>query len=369
MRRILYRTTVITAAAAAIAAIATSLAWAAFNSSGSASMSVATKRIFPTTATVAAYDVGDASAGAGEVASPEPAAFTDATTYSSTGSFATSFATTRYLDFTMSSPLAAGLAVSSPVFKLDYASSSTARTLCFYFEVYNTTTSALLETHGSTSSPVGCTTSTTAVTTSTPLTNVTTTDIADSLRVRVYMSSSVAAKGIVDRAVIAGSTAYQSFTLYPNQISDCSASCGTAVVTPARLAAQDTSTLVSAATWATTFATTRYIRLGFPPTVPAAATVSSATLNLLLSAVTAGRTLCVYVEVYSGATLLATHGSTTTPALCTSATTDSTLTLPLPEITTASQANTCQIRVYGKSNAAGKSAFDVATLTVGYSLT
>ena len=356
-------------AAAAFGAIATSLAWAAFGSSVSASMSVTTKRIFPTTATVTAYDIGDASAGSGEVVEDEPDAFTDGITDPSSGSLASSFAATRYLDYTMSSPLAPGLAVSSPVFDFDYASPSTARTVCFYFAVYDASTMTLLETHGSAASPLACTASTTPITTSTALTTVTSTGTADDLLVRVYMRSTAAGKADVDRAVVTGSTPFQSFALYPDQISDCSASCGTAVVTPARLAAQDSTTYVSAANWATTFAATRYIRLGFPPTVPAAAAVSSATLNLVLSANTSGRTLCVYVEVYSGATLLATHGSTTTPALCTSAPTDSTLTLPLPEITTASQANTCQIKVYGKSNTAGKSVFDMATLAVGYSLT
>ena len=84
----------------------------------------------------------------------------------------------------------------------------------------------------------------------------------------------------------------------------------------------------------------------------------------MLSAATAGRTLCVYVEVYSGTTLLGTHGSSTTPALCTSAATDSTLSIPLPEITTAAQANSCQVKVYAKSNTTGKSVFDLATLSV-----
>jgi hypothetical protein len=367
MRRALRRATLLATISAALLAAASTLAWAAFSSSQTASMSVASQSPFP--ATVAAYDIGDASAGSGEVVEDEPDAFTDGITDPSSGSFATSFSTTRYLDYRLSGPLATGLSVTSPSFDFDYASPSTARTVCFYFAVYDASSMTLLEAHGSSASPIACTASTTPVTTSTALTAVTTTDAADDLLVRVFVRSTAAGKINVDRAVVTGSTPSQSFTLYPNQISDCSASCGTPVVKVARLAAQDTTTYVSASAWATTFSTARYIRLGFPPPVPSAASVTSATLNLVLAANTSGRTLCVYVEVYSGATLLATHGSTTTPALCTSAATDTTLTLPLPEITTASQANTCQIKVYGKSNTSGKSVFDAATLAVGYSLT
>jgi hypothetical protein len=206
------------------------------------------------------------------------------------------------------------------------------------------------------------------VTTSTPLTAVTTTDTADTLRVRVFLDSNAAGKAVVDRGVVAGSTPYQSFTLYPNLLGDCSASCGTPVSTPARLSGIDTTGVTSASNWATTFSATRYIRIGFPPTVPSSATVSSATLTLSLRANTAGRNLCLYVAVYSGTTLLATHGSSGSPSICNSTTTDTTLTLSLPEITTAAQANAVQIRVYGDSNAAGKSIFDQATLAVGYSL-
>ncbi len=356
------RTTLVAVMAAAVLGVSGPVAWAAYTSSATASMSVSTQSSFP--ATVAAYTIGDASAGSGEVVQDEPDAFTDGITAASSGSFQTSFSTTRYLDYRMSGPLATGLSVSSPVFNFDYASPSTARTVCFYFAVYDASSMTVLETHGSSGAPVACTASTTPITTSTPLTAVTTTAVADDLLVRVYARSTAAGKINVDRAVVTGSAPNQPFTLYPNQIFDCSASCGNPVVTVARLAAQDTSTYVSAAAWATTFATTRYIQLGFPPLVPSSATVSSATLNLVLSANTAGRTLCVYVEVYSGATLLGTHGSSTTPALCTSAATDSTLSIPLPEITTAAQANSCQVKVYAKSNTTGKSVFDVATLSV-----
>ncbi|MGN6378876.1 MAG: hypothetical protein ACTHNU_08000 [Gaiellales bacterium] len=368
MRRILRNGLAATALAAAIAASAATQAWASFTSSGTASMSVSSAHIFPTTATVTGYDVGDASAGGSEVATPDPAAFTDGTTYTSSSSFQTSFSTTRYLDFTLSGPLASGVAVSSPAFDFDFHASAAARTVCFYFEVYNATTSALLETHGSGTTPVGCVTGTTNMTTATPLTAVTTSNLADALRVRVYLRSVAAGTAVVDRAVVAGSTAYQSFTHEPDLLGDCSASCGTAVSTPARLVAQDTAGVTSAASWPTAFSTTRYIRIGFPPTVPSAADVSSATLTLALRAATAGRNLCVYVAVYSSTTLLATHGSSGTPAICTSTGSNVVLTLPLPEITTATQANSAQIRVYADSNASGKSIFDQASLAVAYSL-
>ena len=275
--------------AASFVGAGTTLAWAAFTSSGSASMSVSSKHIFPTTATVTAYDVGDASAGGAEVSTPDPAAFTDGTTYTSSANFQTTFSATRYIDFTLSGPLAGGVSVSSAAFDFDFHTATAGRNVCFYFQVYNATTSALLETHGSTTTPVACSSTTTTVTTSTPLTAVTTTDTANTLRVRVFLDSNAAGKAVVDRGVVAGSTPYQSFTLYPNLLGDCSASCGTPVSTPSRLSGLDTTGVISASNWATTFSTSRYIRIGFPPTVPSAATVSSATLTLALRANTASK--------------------------------------------------------------------------------
>jgi hypothetical protein len=368
MLRTLRRAALAPVVAGLIAAAASTVAWASFSSSGTASMAVSTAHIFTTTATVVGYDVGDASGGGGEASRPEPAAFTDTVTYSSSSSFQTSFSTTRYLDLTMSGQLASGVAVSSDSFAFDFRSSAAGRTVCFYFQVFNATTSALLETHGSTGTPVACTSSTTVMTTTTPLTAVATTGIADALRVRVFMRSSVAGRGIVDRAAITGSTAYQSFTLEPDLISDCSGGCGTPAAVPARLAAQDTTLLTSAASWPNSFAPTRYIRIGFPPTVPASATISSATLTLALRPSSAASTLCVYLEVYAGATLIGTHGSSSSPAICTTGSSNGVLSVPLAELATAGQANTTQIRVYGRSSPAGRSLFDQANLAVTYSV-
>jgi hypothetical protein len=69
--------------------------------------------------------------------------------------------------------------------------------------------------HGSSGSPLACSSGTTFTSASPSLSSVSTTDTADDLRVRVYASDSSAGALRVDAVNVTGSTPYASFTLYP----------------------------------------------------------------------------------------------------------------------------------------------------------
>src|SRR5205085_691037 len=74
-------------------------------------------------------------------------------------------------------------------------------------------------------------------------------------------------------------TAVGSFTLYETSTTDSST--GTPFTLPWSLATAGDSTVLTTATWATTFSATRYERFTFPPDhVPSAASVTSATLTV-----------------------------------------------------------------------------------------
>src|SRR5262245_28918453 len=96
------------------ALVVSSLALAGFSSGTSATHTVQTKRIFSGSRSFAAHKLTDASSGTGAVKD-------DTTGYAdgivdTTGNWATSFSSTRYLQFNFNSPLPAGVAVSGATF-------------------------------------------------------------------------------------------------------------------------------------------------------------------------------------------------------------------------------------------------------------
>ena len=73
--------------------------------------------------------------------------------------------------------------------------------------------------------------------------------------------------------------------------------------------------------------------------------------------------------VYSGASLIGTHGSSGTPYSCNNSTvTFVTDAISLPEVNTAARANTLFVRVYVRNSSSRKSVDDVDTVSVTYSL-
>jgi len=336
----------------------------AVGSGGSDVANAAITVAVPYTATTSAWDLRDASSGTESNQSAQTA-FTDAITLS-TGNWATAFSNTRYIEFNTNAPLPAGFAVSGANFNFRYAGAQSGDTVCYWFEVRRVSTGLPIGSHGSTATPLDCTTGTTQKTVSTPLSEITTTDVANDTRVRVYGRSSGSRPIAIDMATVSGTQQSTAFTLYPASHTDRST--GTASTTLWSIAAIDSAFDTTAAGWATAFSSTRYLKVTFPRYVPASATVSGATFTGSYRPTAASHTACWYFEVYSGTSLLGTHGSTTTPYSCNSTTTFRTEAVPLPEIDAPAEANGAIVKMYFNvsSNGTKTTDHDVAQLAINY---
>jgi hypothetical protein len=177
-----------------------------------------TKALFPGERVTPAFQVGDSSSGTA-VDRSSPFAFSADSLTTTTSAWSTAFDAGRYVEFDLNAPLASGVAVSAANFDFAYASSGAGQA-CYYFEVRRISTGAVLGTYGSSGSPIGCVTGTTLTSFSTAIASVATTSIANDLRVRVFGRDAGSASMVIDRATVAGSTAYQSFTLYPVMVRD-----------------------------------------------------------------------------------------------------------------------------------------------------
>jgi hypothetical protein len=354
--------------AAGLVGASTGVLHAAFTSSTSnPASSFASKRIFPRDRVSSAWAVSD-QADASAADQSGPTAYADGR-IDTTGNWSNAFAANRYLDFEPSSPLPGALAVSSPVYEIRF-SSANAGTMCIYFEVIRRSTSAVLATYGSAGTPAACVTGTTYQTVSTPIPIVTTTDIANDLRIRVYGRHSSSGMMRLDRSVVTGSTPYAAFTLYSEHYTDAADTTG-ALISWGLPRAADGLNYPSQGNWANAFAANRYIRLTFEPFVPAGAVVSSASFTHSYRSMSAGKTVCWYFETYNGAALLAAHGSSGSPISCVTGNAAwQTDTVPIPEVNTVAEANNLVIRIY--ANVSGgtprRSEHDRAVVTLNYYL-
>lgn len=316
----------------------------------------------PTTITTTASNLRDASSGT-ETNQSDLAAFVDGRLFAS-GNFSTAFSATRYVQFDMNSALPAGRTVSGANLNFRFADSTAGDTTCFYFEVRRVSTGSVLATHGSSASPVGCNATTAQQTFTTSLPEVSTSDIANDLRIRVFAKESGSKSIRVDTATVSGSTPQVEFTLYDPIV--VNAATGTATTTPWGIATVgDGAAYASASNWTTAFVSTRYLKLTFPSYVPATAAVNSVSLKHTYRPSTTGNT-CYYFAVYSGATLIGTHGSSAAPVSCNSTTTYTTDTVALPEVTTAAMANGLTVRYYVRNASSLKSQDDLDTVTINY---
>jgi hypothetical protein len=170
--------------------------------------------IFRGTRDTVAFSVTDNSSGSSTDGSNAYAFASDGRYYSSYA-FGSSFSTSRYLELDLNSPLPAGLSVSSGQLSLRISGVAAGTSTCVYVEIRQASTGSLVSTHGSAGSPLGCSSGTTFSTITASLGAVSSTDIANNLRIRVYASDSSAGALRVDAATISGSTPYASFTLYP----------------------------------------------------------------------------------------------------------------------------------------------------------
>lgn len=320
-----------------------------------------------TTIATTAWSVGDASSGTESVQSAGDAFANDGRTYTS-GKFG-AFSTSRYIETQMNAPLAGGGTVSAASFTFRFAPANPNDTGCFYFDVRRISTNAVIGTHGSAAAPLACPNTTTQVTTTTSIPEVTTTTIANDLAIRVYASNDGGGGKpiVVDQATVAATVSGQSYTLYDQRLIDAATGSGSTTVPWGLAAAGDNAFYQSVSAWTAAFTTTRYLKLTFPAYVPTGATLSSASFKHAYRSAAASAT-CWYFEVYSGATLLGTHGTAASPVSCNSSTTAYVAdTVALPEVNTAAKANSLNVKLYLRSSAAAASQHDLAQLSVGYS--
>lgn len=213
-------------AAVVLGSVAISLAL--FTAQHDTGATFGTKAVFPGERVTPAFQVTDVSSGGG-VDRSSPFAFSGDGLTTVTSAWSTAFNAGRYLEFDLNDSLASAVATSTATFDFRFASNGSGQA-CFYFEVRSISTSSVLATHGSSGSPIGCVTGTTASTFSTAVPSVGSTDIANDLRIRVFGSESGNDSMVVDQATVSGSTAYQNFTLYPVTYRD--AADGTPEITP-----------------------------------------------------------------------------------------------------------------------------------------
>lgn len=171
-------------------------------------------RIFRGERDTPAFSVTDVSSGSSSDGSNAYAFASDGRYFASYG-FGASFSASRYLELDLNAPLPAGLGASSSQLTVRFAGDSGGTSTCIYVEIRQAASGSLVSTHGGSGSPLACSSGTTFTTANASLTSVSTTDVANDLRVRIYASDSAAGALRIDAVTIAGSTPYAAFTLYP----------------------------------------------------------------------------------------------------------------------------------------------------------
>ena len=353
--------------AAVAAFVTTSVALAAFTSTVTGGgMALSTKRIFPGVRSAWPWDVRDASGGGAETNNSDALSFADGVT-STTKNWSSTFSATHFDDFDFSSGRPPGIPISSATFNFTFAPSRAVDNACFYIEVRRASTNALLGTHGSSGSPLSCANLGAQVAATVDISaEVTTTDIANDLRIRAYANQSGNKAIKIDLASVSIATPYSNATMFETRWDDEANAAPTVALWP--FVAIDGTAYGSAASFATTFNAARYIKLTPNESVSTNATISSAQVQLAYESSTAGDTTCWYFEVYNGATLIGTHGSSGTPISCNATASFVTDTVSIPELNTPAAANNVVLKIYMKNSGARKANIDLAQLDVNYYL-
>lgn len=178
------------------------------------SVNIAASRIYRDERVTPAFAVSDHSSGSAVDQSSANAFAGDGRQFVSRA-WTASFTAGRYLELDFNAPLPAGLAVSSASLSLRAASDAGSGSLCLYVELRRVSSGALLSSHGSSGSPLACTSGSSYLSLSVPAAAVASTDIANDVRVRVYASDSAAGALRLDQATLIGDTPYTTFALYP----------------------------------------------------------------------------------------------------------------------------------------------------------
>jgi len=346
--------------------VTTSAALAAFTSlatGGGGSLS--TQRIFAGTRSAWPSDVRDASGGGAETNSSDVLSYADALTVT-TKSWSSGFGTTRFDDFDFSGGRPAGVAVTSATFNFTFAPSRTNDDACFYIEVRRASTNALLGTHGSSGSPSACSAGTTVSATVSVSAEVTSTDIANDLRIRVYANNSTNRPLKIDLASVTLTTPWFATSLLEKRWDDEANAAAAVVLWP--FVATEGTAYTTVGNLATAFSATRYVRFTPNQVVPTGASISSAQTQFAYKSATAGDTTCWYFEVYNGATLIGTHGSSTTPVSCNATSSYVTNTVSLPEVNSVTAANNLVLKVYLRNSGLRKASVELVQVDLTYRL-
>jgi hypothetical protein len=334
--------------------------WRGSESAASAPVSL----LVPRTVTTSAWDLRDASAGGTAVNTSDPIAFASDGRTLATSTPPTSFSTNRYLEIDFNGPLPANATPASATFNMRFAAGARSSTACFYFDLRRASTNTVLATHGSAANPVGCVTGTTLTSFSTVLPAVSSTAIANDLRVRVYVRASGGATPVVDQAAASLVTGQGAFALYDEAFTDRLEPGATTRTWP--LVASGDTTYTSASNWPTAFSPTRYLQLTFPAYVPTGATVSGGSFLHRFRRSGGGGSACWYLQVLQGTTVIGTHGSAASPISCTSGGSYRTDTVSLPEINSPARANAVVLKIYLRSSTGRSTDLDQSNLTINY---
>jgi predicted ribosomally synthesized peptide with SipW-like signal peptide len=323
------------------------------------------KRIFPGVRATTGWTINDAADGTAANVS-DPTAVTDGT-YGTTSNWNNAYAANRYISTDYEDTLPAGLAVTGAQLQLNIAANAGANTICFYFEAIQTSTGTVLGTHGNSTTPAGCVTGTTVTAVNTSLPEVTSTDIANNLTIKIYAKDTGKSAMRIDRGVVTGSTAYDSFTLYrAASVDSADTSATTSIWGPV---ADDGTVLATGGNFGGTFAANKYVEVTFPAGhVTTGSTINSVGLQVKFKSPNAGRAMCVYYEAYSGATLIGTYGSSASPYCSDSSSNWRTDTITLTGVDTVAEVNGLKVRIYGQVAGGGKGSWDLIQLRPNYHL-
>ncbi|HTS73781.1 MAG TPA: hypothetical protein VMG74_08725, partial [Gaiellaceae bacterium] len=186
------------------------------------------------------------------------------------------------------------------------------------------------------------------------------------LRIRVYANNSTNRPIRIELASVTLTTPNVTATAFEKRWDDEANAAAAVTLWP--LVATDGTAYTSAANFATTFSTTRYLKFTPNEAIPTGATISSAQVEFAYKSNTAGNTMCWYFEVYNGATLIGTHGSSAAPVSCNATTAYVTDLVSVPEVNTVAEANAVVLKVYMRNSGSRKASVELVQLDLGYYL-